>query len=169
MMESDQNAVATELDQLQASLAARPLPEQNPFADAFSRVQDTSEEAQEMMVYELIELVPDQVDGLADCMANPYTPKLYPGMTLAELSALLDQHYGWTQAVDLADPAAQTHFWYVSEEKLEPRLGNRHCEDGAEREMPFNIPLYSDQLRRAITLATYSFPAENEPRQRLVL
>ena len=142
--------LATELDQLQASLAARPLPEQNPFADAFSRVQDTSEEAQEMMVSMLIELVPDEVDGLADCMANPYTPKLDPGMTLAELSALLDQHYGWTQAVDLADPAAQTHFWYVSEEKLEPRLGNRHCEDGAEREMPFNIPLYSDQLRRAI-------------------
>ena len=142
--------LATELDQLQASLAARPLPEQNPFADAFSRVQDTSEEAQEMMVSVLIELVPDEVDGLADCMANPYTPKLDPGMTLAELSALLDQHYGWTQAVELADPAAQTHFWYVSEEKLEPRLGNRHCEDGAEREMPFNIPLYSDQLRRAI-------------------
>ena len=142
--------LGTELDQLHASLAMRPLPEHGPFADAFSRVQGASEEMQELMVSVLIELVPDQVDGLADCMANPHTPKLDPGMTLTELKVILDQHYAWASAVDLADPAAQTHFWYVSEEKLEPRLGNRHNEDGAEREMPFNIPLYIDQLRRAV-------------------
>ena len=38
----------------------------------------------------------------------------------------------------------------MSEEKLEPRLGNRHDEDGSDLEMPFNIPLYVNQLRSAL-------------------
>ena len=139
-----------ELDQLQASLTDRPLSKQDPFADVFARVQDCSEEAQELMVSVLIEMIPEQVDPLADCMANPHTPQLDPSMTLSALGAVLDQHYSWTRDIDLCDPATQAQFWYVSEEKLEPRLGNRYHEDGAEREMPFNMPLYVDRLRRAL-------------------
>ena len=30
-----------------------------------------SEEMQELMVSVLIELIPEQIDGMADCMANP--------------------------------------------------------------------------------------------------
>ena len=41
----------------------------------------------------------------------------------------------------------------MSEEKLEPRMGNRYDEDGAEREMPFNIPAYVAELRRALQSA----------------
>ena len=145
--------LSTELDELRAGLADRPLAEQHPFADLFSRVQSWSEDIQELVVSVVIELVPDEVDGLADCMASPHTPKLDPGMNLTALTAILDQHYHWTQAVDRSDPAAQAQFWYVSEEKLEPRLGNRYREEGADREMPFNIPLYIDQLRQALTKA----------------
>ena len=140
----------TELDRLSDGLAVRPLSSEAPFHDAFSRVQSCSEDAQEMMASLLIELIPEQVDGLADCMANPHIPQLDPGMSVAGLSALLDQHYSWTEAVDLTDPATQALFWYVSEEKLEPRLGNRHDEDGSDLEMPFNIPLYVNQLRSAL-------------------
>jgi len=145
--------LSAELDQFAGGLAGRPLCSDNPFSDAFSRVQDCSEEAQELMVSLLIELIPEQVDRLEECMANPYTPRLDPAMRTAELAAILDQHYAWTRTVMLDDPATQAHFWYVSEEKLEPRLGNRHLEDGAEREMPFNIPLYVDRLYRALDRA----------------
>ena len=86
-------------------------------------------------------------------MANPFTPQLYPSMRLSELSALVDTHYRWTNDIDLSSPSAQAHFWYVSEEKLEPRMGNRYDEDGAEREMPFNIPAYVADLRRALKSA----------------
>ena len=86
-------------------------------------------------------------------MANPFTPQLYPSMRLSELSALVDTHYRWTNEIDLSSPSAQAHFWYVSEEKLEPRMGNRYDEEGAEREMPFNIPAYVANLRRALQSA----------------
>ena len=36
----------------------------------------------------------------------------------------------------------------LSQEKLEPRLGNRYKEDGSELEMPFNIPLYVQKLKK---------------------
>ncbi len=131
-------------------LRDQPLAVLNPFADAFDRVKTCSEEMQELMVSLLIELIPEEIDGMADCMANPFTPQLYPSMRLSELSALVDTHYSWTNNIDLSSPSAQAHFWYVSEEKLEPRMGNRYDEDGAEREMPFNIPAYVANLRRAL-------------------
>ena len=34
---------------------------------------------------------------------------------------------------------ANARFWYVSAEKLEPRLGERSSEPGAEREQPLAI------------------------------
>jgi len=145
--------LSAELDDLRAGLAEQPLAEQAPLADLFSRVQPCSEDAQELMVSVLLELIPSQVDGLAECMATPSTPKLDPGMSVSDLTAIMDQHYRWTQAVNRSDPAAQAQFWYVSEEKLEPRLGNRYDEPGAEREMPFNIALYVDQLRQALLQA----------------
>ena len=39
----------------------------------------------------------------------------------------------------LARESANARFWYVSEEKLEPRLGERFREPGAEREQPLAI------------------------------
>ncbi len=36
-------------------------------------------------------------------------------------------------------PQNCARFWYVSEEKLEPRLGERHTEEGAEYEQPLSI------------------------------
>ena len=60
-------------------------------------------------------------------------------MTLAELRAILERDYAWALAIDFAAPAAQRLFWYVSEEKLEPRLGDRTAEPGAEKEMPLGV------------------------------
>ena len=37
------------------------------------------------------------------------------------------------------DPHSTGQFWYVSEAKLEPRIGQRHSEDGADRESPLDI------------------------------
>lgn len=142
-----------ELTQQIKRLHDQPLAAKNPFADAFDRVKSCSEEMQELMVSLLIELIPEQIDGMADCMANPFTPQLYPSMRLFELSKLVDTHYLWTKDVDLSAPSAQAHFWYVSEEKLEPRMGNRYDEEGAEREMPFNIPAYVSDLCHALEAA----------------
>ena len=60
-------------------------------------------------------------------------------MTVGALREIIARDYAWALAFDFAEPDAQRHFWYVSEEKLEPRLGDRYAEPGAEREMPLGI------------------------------
>ena len=139
-----------ELAKLKADISARPLNQEYPFKDVVSRCASYSLETQELMVSLLIELIPDQVDGLVDCMANPHTPKLIPSMTIAELRHILDDHYRWVDAVDGSAETSDAHFWYTSEEKLEPRLGRRYEEPGQELEMPFNIPRYVEALKSAI-------------------
>lgn len=60
-------------------------------------------------------------------------------LSVLALRALLARHYAWVDRYDFSDPAQTARFWYVSEEKLEPRLGNRHREAGHDREQPLGI------------------------------
>ena len=48
----------------------------------------------------------------------------------------IDANYRWALGADYAEPRRCARFWYVSEEKLEPRLGERFEEPGAEKELP---------------------------------
>ncbi|MCB1368628.1 MAG: hypothetical protein KDK00_12740 [Rhodobacteraceae bacterium] len=96
-------------------------------------------EAQELLVALVLEPYGDLVDDLGDRLAAGPRPALDPGMKVADLRALVAAHYGWALAVDFSDAAQQHFFWYVSEAKLEPRLGRRHDEAGAERESPLDI------------------------------
>ncbi len=98
-------------------------------------------EAQEMLVSLLIEPHGDLVDDLAASMACDEDAEfLIDGrMTVGALASLIEQNYRFALATDFNDPAAQARFWYVSEEKLEPRLGERSDDDGADREQPLGI------------------------------
>ena len=58
--------------------------------------------------------------------------------TVATLRNQINDHYQWCQQYDFNDTANSDKFWYVSEEKLEPRIGQRYQEPGAERELPFH-------------------------------
>ena len=109
--------------------------------DALFRRAETclSLEAQELLVSLLLEPHGKLVDGLADSMAAEARERLDPAMPLAQLHNLLRAPYGWALAINFHDPEQMRHFWYVSEEKLEPRLGDRYREQGAEREMPLAI------------------------------
>ena len=45
----------------------------------------------------------------------------------------------WALDIDFDRPSARYWFWYVSREKLEPRIGVRAEEQGADREMPLGV------------------------------
>ena len=110
-----------------------------PFEAAIETASAMSEEAQELVVALLIEPHGHLVDGLADCMASDRQPTLEPGMAVERLRELIAADWDWALGIDF-DCQRETHrFWYVSEEKLEPRLGERHSEPGAERETPLDI------------------------------
>src|SRR6185369_2427270 len=74
--------------------------------------------ADEMWADELAEF---RIDGLTTC-----------GVLMREIA----RTYDWVLDMDFAQAQAQARFWYVSEEKLEPRLGERASEPGGALEHP---------------------------------
>jgi len=109
-------------------------------------------EAQEMLVSLLIEPHGDLVDDLAETMACDEDAEftIDGSMTVGALMAFIEQNYRFAITTDFSAAEAQARFWYVSEEKLEPRLGERYEEDGAEREQPLGIARDVAALYRAL-------------------
>ncbi len=115
---------------------------------------ELSLEGQEFLVSLLLEPYGDEVDGLTDCMNTDAIARLQPAMTLADFNDLLETHYAWALELDFEVPEAQRQFWYVSEEKLEPRLGDRYAEPGAEKEIPLAIGRDIQKLAKEVRAAT---------------
>jgi hypothetical protein len=63
----------------------------------------------------------------------------------------IDGDYVWTKGLGLEEPSRSARFWYVSEEKLEPRLGARAEVPGQEREQPLGIAQAVTALSRALS------------------
>lgn len=106
-------------------------------------------EGQEMLCALMLEPHGALIDDLADSMSadEEIAFEIDGAMSLAALQQRLVTHYDWALRVDYAQPDAVARFWYVSEEKLEPRLGKRGIEPGADCEQPL------DTGRRAAALA----------------
>ena len=114
--------------------------------------QALSLEGQEALLSILLEPYGELVDGLAGCLsANEEMGfRLDGAMSVAALRALLEEVYDWALTIDFDDPENCARFWYVSEEKLEPRLGNRADEAGAEREQPLCVARLAKALHSAL-------------------
>ncbi len=95
-------------------------------------------EGQEQLLALMLEPHGALVDGLSDCMdADEDAYFLIDGaMALSRLRAILEERYDWALRLQFKEPSTQARFWYVSEEKLEPRIGNRIDDAGVERELP---------------------------------
>ena len=94
-----------------------------------------------------------------------YPLPLDPTMSLDKLKHLLTTKFQWAISLDFKDKMETSQFWYVSEEKLEPRLGLRFEEPGAELESPMDIArqiknLYSDIDQKYENIAEFlrSYP-----------
>jgi hypothetical protein len=146
------DGLACDLDHLTAQIKDGPHGAL-PF-DALYRWSETALtlEGQELLVSLLIEPHGDLVDDLAETMAidEELTFTIDGSMTTATLIALIESRYGFALDTDFSDPAAQARFWYVSQEKLEPRLGERHEEPGAEHEQPLGVARDVNDLSRTL-------------------
>jgi hypothetical protein len=115
---------------------------QDPW-EALVRWSETalSLEGQELLVSLAIEPHGDLVDDLADRMAADEASvfRIDGSMSVGDLHRAIAGDYGWALGVDYAERRASARFWYVSEEKLEPRLGERYEEPGAELEQPLAV------------------------------
>jgi len=97
-----------------------------------------SVEGQEYLVTLLLEPHGSQIDFLADRMwADELADFRIEGMVpCGVLMRDIARDYDWAIERDFDAPQAQARFWYVSEEKLEPRLGERASEPGGALEHP---------------------------------
>ena len=131
--------LAGDIDRLEAFSAGFGPKTVRPWARIRDWAADRlSLEGQELTVSLLIEPYGDLVDDLADRMAiddREMAPAGMPGSVDDILEAIEDR-YNWALEPDYATPDAQARFWYVSANKLEPRLGERWEEAGADLELP---------------------------------
>ena len=96
-------------------------------------------EGQEQLVSLVLEPYGALVDDLATEMgADEDTVFDIDGsMTTDDLTVLVTDLYGWALGIDWTDSDETARAWYVSEDKLEPRMGERH-EEAIE---PYESPL----------------------------
>lgn len=109
-------------------------------------------EGQELLLALMLEPHGPLVDDLAESMdADEAAAFRIDGtMAVTELQRCVERDYAWALHTDYDSPQAAARFWYVSAEKLEPRLGERAHEPGAERELPLDAGRMAAALYRAL-------------------
>lgn len=115
-----------------------------------------SEDVQELMAALLLEPFGELVDGLTECMADPFGAFAPPLGDTAALGAQIQDTFDWALGTDYAVPNHCGQFWYVSEAKMEPRLGQRFEEEGAGLETPLDIA-------RRVSAAFADLPMQSQP------
>ena len=95
-------------------------------------------EGQELLISLMFEPYGYMIDDLSGCMsADEFKGFRIDGsMIIGSLNQVLETIYDWALKIDWSSKSANARAWYVSEEKLEPRLGERFEEDIADYEQP---------------------------------
>ncbi|MFK8081189.1 MAG: hypothetical protein AB8B97_12955 [Granulosicoccus sp.] len=101
--------------------------------------QNLCTDAQEYLVSLMLEPYGGLVDGLADCLSATEDLHCIDGaMTVATLCDDIRTRYDWALAIDWQSTVSNNFVWYTSEEKLEPRLGERQTEALDAYEQPLS-------------------------------
>ena len=127
-------------------LKKRPFPIDNLIESTSS----LSLETQELMIALVLEIGGDEIDDLSHCMNSDTAPRLRPDMRLKSLKNIIYNQFQWALSIDFSKPEENYQFWYTSATKLEPRLGVRETEEGAEKEQPLDIAKRVQNLERTL-------------------
>tara|TARA_Y200000002_G_C22662465_1_gene656404 strand:+ start:219 stop:1916 length:1698 start_codon:yes stop_codon:yes gene_type:complete len=123
-------------------------------------LKSLSLEGQEALCSLILEPYPELVDDLALDMTvdeNRYF-RINGAISCETISSIIQQSFSWALTFDYKNQDGQARFWYVSEEKLEPRLGQRFEEDGSELEQPLGV----GRDIKALYEALQNWPADNK-------
>jgi hypothetical protein len=113
---------------------------------------ELSLEAQEQLVSLLLEPYGHLVDELGETMQadEQLTFTLEGCMSVRTLRHILATHYAWVTDIDFSTEQSHSLFWYVSQEKLEPRIGQRFIEPGEALEQPLAVARDISRLQQAL-------------------
>jgi hypothetical protein len=133
-------SLRADLETVQGHLSKDTLDGALPW-DRLIRWSETAlgEEGQEFLASLVLEPYGDLVDDLAPEMADTNSDafRIDGGMPVAKVRALIEDCYGWALKLDWSARENVARAWYVSAEKLEPRVGERF-EEPIE---PYETPL----------------------------
>ena len=87
----------------------------------------------------LLEPHGDLIDDLSDTMFTDLSLVLDPKMKISALVSLISHSYQWALKTNINSKSTQKYFWYYSEDKLEPRIGERTTDLKYKQEMPLTI------------------------------
>lgn len=117
-----------DLEQLQSRIASGILETSDPWDRLYRWAEAAlTPEGQEQLVSLMLEPYGRLVDDLAETMGADERAA-FPidgNMPLDRFRAILEDNYGWAIETDWTAPENIARVWYVSMEKLEPRLGER--------------------------------------------
>lgn len=102
-------------------------------------IENTSFECQELLNSIMLEIYPDLINELDQHFAVQEFSRLDAGMSVEKLRLHIEDRYAWVFNYDFDDPRSNHFFWYVSEEKEEPRIGLRYLEEGSKLESRIGI------------------------------
>lgn len=102
--------------------------------------ESLSQEGQEQLVSLMLEPYGDLIDPLVDGMGvdEDAAFRIDGAMTLSRLQDVTEEVYGFALDLDWTKPENNARAWYVSAEKLEPRLGERFEEPIEPYEQPLS-------------------------------
>jgi len=136
------NSLRADLELMNGYIVAELLTDDHPW-DRFYRwaEESLSLEGQEQLVSLLLEPYGELVDELTQCMdADEHLAFFIDGaMPVARLCEIIETRCQWALQVDYDQAENRARFWYTSAEKLEPRVGERFHEPGAEYELPLAV------------------------------
>ncbi len=128
-----------DLDRLTAHVAQADLQNDTPWNRLFKWAEaNLGTDAQECLASLMLEPYGALVDDLTTQMADTNTEgfRIDGAMSIGTVQQILAQVYDWALQLDWAEKDSCARAWYVSEEKLEPRLGERFDEPIAAYEQP---------------------------------
>ncbi len=117
-------------------------------------------ETQELLNSLLMELYPELIEDLESSLS--VSQEQYPlqaQMPLSRLRELIEQRYAWALAFDFSSAHEQAVFWYQSEDKMEPRLGDRAVEPGVRRELGMGVARAVQACYQTLLHSTHALPS----------
>ena len=108
--------------------------------------KNTCYDVQEIVKVQILELYPKIADPLAENMSMSDELIIKSDMRVSKLVQIIKTNYNWSINTNFKNKNNNYLFWYISEEKLEPRLGERYNESGSELEQPLGIGKMVNEL-----------------------
>jgi hypothetical protein len=136
------NSLRADLELMRGYIVAESLTDNFPWNRFYRWAEEIlSFEGQEQLVSLLLEPYGELVDELTQCMdADEHLAFFIDGaMPVVRLCEIIEAQCQWALQVDYDQPENRARFWYTSAEKLEPRVGERFHEPGAEYELPLAV------------------------------